>query len=57
MDKQIIIVAASDSSEEDKLIADYICDGINDEVEITQAMNMGYPIRFLPGIFYPDDGS
>ena len=34
-----VVVCASDSSEEDKLIADYICDGINDEKEISCAIN------------------
>lgn len=34
-----VIVCAKDSSEEDKLYADYICDGVNDEVEINSAIN------------------
>ena len=34
-----IIVAASDSSDKDKIIADYVCDGLNDEVEIQKAIS------------------
>ena len=34
-----IIIAASDSSAEDKNCADYVCDGVNDEVEIQNAVN------------------
>ena len=34
-----VIVAANDSSNEDKKIADYICDGKNDEIEIQKAIN------------------
>jgi hypothetical protein len=34
-----VIVAAYDSNASDKAIADYICDGINDEVELQQAIN------------------
>ena len=34
-----VIVASSDSSIEEKRIADYVCDGINDEVEINCAIN------------------
>lgn len=33
------IVAASNSSQNDKAIADYICDGVNDEVEINSAID------------------
>jgi hypothetical protein len=33
-----IVVAASDSSEKSKAQADYVCDGINDEVEILNAV-------------------
>lgn len=34
-----VIVAAANSSESDKKLADYVCDGTNDEVEIQQAIN------------------
>ena len=34
-----IVVASADSSEKDKSVADYICDGTNDEVEIQSAIN------------------
>ena len=34
-----VIVAASNSTDEDKAIADYICDGVNDEAEIQTALN------------------
>lgn len=33
-----IVIAASDSSEKSKAQADYVCDGVNDQVEITAAM-------------------
>lgn len=35
-----IVVAASDSSAEDKQIADFVCDGVNDEVELQNAINL-----------------
>lgn len=34
-----IVVAASNSIDSDKAIADYVCDGINDEEEINTALN------------------
>lgn len=34
-----IIVAASNSSDSDKSMADYVCDGLNDEVELQSAIN------------------
>ena len=34
-----VVVAANNSSNEDKEIADYVCDGVNDEVEIQAALN------------------
>lgn len=34
-----VIVAANDSSAQDKASADYVCDGINDEVELQQAID------------------
>jgi len=34
-----VIVAASDSSAADKAAADYVCDGVNDHVEIQAALN------------------
>ena len=36
-----IVIAASDSSEKSKAQADYVCDGINDEVEIQAAITAG----------------
>ena len=35
-----VIVASSNSSAEDKLVADFICDGVNDEVELQMAVDM-----------------
>lgn len=34
-----IIIAASDASDEDKARADYICDGIDDQVELQAAID------------------
>ncbi len=34
-----VVVAASDSSAADKAAADYVCDGVNDHVEIQAALN------------------
>ena len=34
-----VVVAASNSNDEDKAIADYVCDGANDELEIQAALN------------------
>lgn len=34
-----VIIAASNSSSADKQIADYVCDGVNDEVELQQAID------------------
>lgn len=50
-------IAASDSSNIDKRIADYVCDGQNDEVEIQQAIDslpFGGTITFLDGNYYID---
>ena len=33
-----IFIAASDSSAKDKAVADYVCDGTNDEVQINAAL-------------------
>ena len=35
-----VIVASSNSSAEDKLIADFVCDGVNDEVELQMAVDV-----------------
>jgi len=49
-----LVVAASDSF--DKSVADYVCDGVNDEVEINQALNalpgFGGSVVLLEGTFY-----
>ena len=37
-----VIVAASDSSNHDKLIADIVCDGVNDEVDLQFAVNWNF---------------
>ena len=53
-----VIVAASDSTEEDKRKADIICDGVNDEVEINCAVNCNLfssysaNVLLLPGNYY-----
>ena len=39
---EFISVAAHDSEEEDKREADYICDGHNDQEEITSAIDLAY---------------
>lgn len=39
-DFETIRIAGHDSSERDKAIADFVCDGVNDEVELNQAMEM-----------------
>ena len=53
--KPIISVAASDASDDDKARADYICDGIDDDVEIQAALDTlpgkGGTILFLGKIF------
>lgn len=35
-----VVVAASNSSDSDKSIADYVCDGVNDQAEINEALNI-----------------
>ena len=46
-----VIVASSESTPEEKRIADYVCDGINDQVEINCAINSnissGHKIKVL----------
>lgn len=53
-----IVVAASNSDALDKSIADYVCDGANDEVEIQQAINdfstKGGQIILCNGDYYID---
>ena len=54
-----VVVAASDSKF--KKYADYICDGINDEVQIIQALNalpapQGGKVLLLDGNYYLDSG-
>lgn len=50
-----IFIAASDSSAKDKAVADYVCDGVNDEVEVLAAIAAlpatGGVIEFAPGTF------
>ena len=52
------IIAASDSSEASRAQADYICDGVNDEVEIQSAIDalpvVGGSIELLEGNYYID---
>ncbi|MEK6878094.1 MAG: hypothetical protein AABY22_00720, partial [Nanoarchaeota archaeon] len=49
------IVAASDSSSESKASANYVCDGINDQVEIQNAINSigisGGTVKLMDGIY------
>jgi len=52
-----IVVAANDSTAHGKLYADYVCDGVNDEVEINTALSVattsGYRgITLLEGTFH-----
>ena len=55
------VVAANDSSAEDKEIADIICDGVNDEVEIECAVNCNITkgdnarVLLLPGKYNIDN--
>ena len=50
------IIAASDSSYLSKLQADFVCDGINDQIEIQAAINLLGPrggiVHLTEGIFY-----
>lgn len=55
-----IYVAASDAPARQKAMADYQCDGVNDEVELQQAVDAVYAqgggvIRLSKGVFYIDD--
>lgn len=55
-----VVVAASDSSDEDKQLADLVCDGVNDEVEIQQAVNFNIgktlqcKVKLCKGTYYID---
>ena len=53
-----VIVAANNSSVADKAIANYVCDGINDEVELQQAIDTfattGGQIILCNGDYYID---
>lgn len=51
-----VMVAASDSSERDRMLADYVCDGVDDHVEIQAAIDDlpssgGGTVRFARGIY------
>lgn len=62
-----VIVAASDSSDVDKQIADIVCDGTNDEVDLQFAVNWNFyrhignssrdavNVLLLPGNYYIDN--
>ena len=55
-----IYVAASDAPTRQKAMADYQCDGVNDEVELQQAVDAVYAqgggvIRLSKGVFHIDD--
>lgn len=56
-----IVIAASNSSEKSKAQADYVCDGINDEVEIQAAINslspLGGTIKLSEGKFVIHPGT
>lgn len=41
-----VLVASSNASDRIQAIADYVCDGVNDEVEIQQALDSFQPGRF-----------
>lgn len=53
-----IVVAASNTPDELKAIADYVCDGTNDEVEVQGAIDSaiakGYKVLLLRGDYYLD---
>lgn len=61
----VIYVAASDSTESDKIIADFVCNGKNDEITVQQAINeisncaennaVGKRIILLSGNYYISD--
>lgn len=57
-DKRYIYVAASNTPDELKSSADYICDGVNDEAEIQAAIDSaianGYKVLMLRGDYYLD---
>jgi len=50
------VVAASDSMVQDKAMADYVCDGVNDHVEIQAALDAlpatGGEVKLLDGAYY-----
>lgn len=46
-----VVVAASDASDYWKSVADYICDGINDEAEINAALATGETVELSEGTF------
>ena len=57
---KIVYVAANNSTETDKRNADYVCDGINDESEINNAiesLTKGGTIQLLDGDYYIDSFS
>ncbi len=53
----MVYIAASDSTASDKQFADFVCDGVNDEIEIQAAVDAlpyGGTIQFLDGNYYID---
>lgn len=58
LEESTVYVAASDSTESDKRLANYVCDGVNDEVEIQRAIDsLGYvgTVILLAGRYYIDE--
>ena len=55
-DIKTVKVAASDASEEEKAVADYICDGVDDGAEIQSALNdiVHGVVELSSGTFYLD---
>lgn len=52
-----VIIAASNSSDADKAIADYVCDGVNDEIELQSAVDSllnGGTVYLAFGDYYID---
>ena len=57
--KSTIFLAASDSTDDDKRVADYICDGTDDQVEINRAIRLAKAmgasyVELAPGNYYID---
>lgn len=53
--KPYVFVAASDSSEKDKQGADFVCDGVNDEVELQRAIDTANgEVVLAEGTYYID---